>query len=388
MNLQLCSAHTPSDDSMDIRCHVFDKLIQFTPCSEASTVLSLPILKGKLPLADPDLVSPVRVNILLGAEDVTRAFSDEIQQMPDRQIQVSKTLFGWTITGGIQASAIVMTVTEKRNDLNYILENLWEREEPSKQRAVTLYQDTYHRLPDGQYSACHQYWIHLQNWENLVRLHSSVSLATNIHSKGKGNNKVLSEYEEINHSEKLVDTELTLPPTLHYYLPAHSVVKETSTTTKLCIVFDASDKTSSEYSLDTLLQMPSLCLLLTSILNCFRLHPVAISSDISKMFREVVLDPMEWNFHHFLHCSDKNGKVEDHWMKRLTFRISASPYLATQTLQQVDTDNQIEFPEAADTLKMYFYVDDCLTGTSIPSQAITLQHHPAKSRNDTPEMEE
>ena len=78
VNLQLRSAHTPSDDSMDVRCHVLDKLFQFTPYAEASTVFSLPILKGKLPLADPNLGSPVRVDILLGAEDVIRAFRDEI----------------------------------------------------------------------------------------------------------------------------------------------------------------------------------------------------------------------------------------------------------------------------------------------------------------------
>ena len=249
------TTHTP-DDSMDVRCHVLDKLFQFRPCAEASTVLSLPVLKGKLPLADPDLGSPVRVDILLGAEDATRTFRDEIQQTPDRRIQVSKTLFGWTITGGIQAStnkAIAMKVTEKPNDLNHILEKLWEREEPPKQRAVTLYQNTYHRQPDGRYSVC------LPRLDPSPELGESrplslkcfLSSECSLQRKGQlpAYNKVLSEYEELNHSEKVPDTELTLPPTLHYYLPAHGVVKETSTTTKLHIVFDASAKTSSGYSL-------------------------------------------------------------------------------------------------------------------------------------------
>ena len=275
-----------------------------------------------------------------------------------------------------------MKVTEKPNDLNHILEKLWEGEEPPKQRAVTLYQDTYHKLPDGRYSVC------------LPRLNPSpelgesrqLFLSNKLSLQRKGQlsayNKVLSEYEELNHSEKVPDTELTLPPTLHYYLP------ETSTTTKLCIVFDASAKTSSGYSLiDTLLPTPSLYLFLTS----FWLHPVAISSDISKMFREVVLDPAERNFHRFLRRSDKNGEVKDHRMKRLTFEVGASPYLATRILQQVATNNQIEFPEAADTLKTSFYVDDCLTGTSIPlklSLYNSIYAHPDQSRNDTPEMEE
>ena len=71
----------------------------------------------------------------------------------------------------------------------------------------------------------------------------------------------------------------------------HGVVKESSTTTKLRVVFDASAKTSTGYSLnDILLPGPSLYPKLTKMINQFCLNKIGMSDDILKMFREISLD--------------------------------------------------------------------------------------------------
>ena len=137
-------------------------------------------------------------------------------------------------------------------------------------------------------------------------------------------------------------------------MPAHGVVKDASTTTKLRVrvVFDASVKTPTGVSLnDILLPTPSLYPLLTSILNKFRLHKVALISDISKM--------LSWT-------SESGTELDE----ETYIRHSASPYLATQVLQQVASDHSELYPEAARIVKSSFYVDDCLTGAE---QAIHLQ---------------
>ena len=55
-----------------------------------------------------------------------------------------------------------------------------------------------------------------------------------------------------------------------YYLPMHAVVKESSTTTKLRVVFDASAKSTSGHSLnDVILSGPVLHPLLANILINF-----------------------------------------------------------------------------------------------------------------------
>ena len=68
------------------------------------------------------------------------------------------------------------------------------------------------------------------------------------------------------------------------------VVKNSSKTTKLHAVFDASAKTTSGCSLkDLLLAGPSLYSNLSTVISKFRCHHVAITGDISKMFRGILL---------------------------------------------------------------------------------------------------
>ena len=96
----------------------------------------------------------------------------------------------------------------------------------------------------------------------------------------------VNEYGEMGHAKRVPDDELQKPRKNCYYLPMHGVTKESSTTTKLRVVFDASAKTTSGFSLnDTLLTGPSLYPSLSSILNRFRCHSIGMSADISKMFR-------------------------------------------------------------------------------------------------------
>ena len=66
----------------------------------------------------------------------------------------------------------------------------------------------------------------------------------------------------------------------------HAVVKESSTTTKVRAVFDASVKSSTGVSLnDQLLVGPTVHSPLVDILMRFRLHRIALTTDVSRMYR-------------------------------------------------------------------------------------------------------
>ena len=90
---------------------------------------------------------------------------------------------------------------------------------------------------------------------------------------------VLNEYSVLEHAEQV---HMAKPASEVFYMPAHGVFKATYMTTRLRCVFDASAKSLTGVSLnDQLLAGPTLHPCLTTILSHFRLHAVAISSDIS-----------------------------------------------------------------------------------------------------------
>ncbi len=64
---------------------------------------------------------------------------------------------------------------------------------------------------------------------------------------------VVEEYFDLNHAEKASLCDLKKLDDAIYYLSMHGVIRESSTTTKLRVVFDASAKTTTSIFLINLL---------------------------------------------------------------------------------------------------------------------------------------
>ena len=93
----------------------------------------------------------------------------------------------------------------------------------------------------------------------------------------------------------------------------HGISKESSTTTKLGVVFDASAKASNSVSLnETLPTGPTLYPTLETILIRFRLPSIALTADISKMYRAVHLDPKDRDLHRFIWHAQPEGPLLDY----------------------------------------------------------------------------
>ena len=139
---------------------------------------------------------------------------------------------------------------------------------------------------------------------------------------------VIQEYINLGHVQPVPQPSLTTAKE-SYYLPMHGVVKSSSTSTKFRVMFDASAKTSSALSLnDTLLVGPTLHPNLDEILLRFRTYRVALTGDISKMFREVQLAEQDRHLHRFLWRAQPSDEICDYQMNRVTFGVASSPHLA------------------------------------------------------------
>ena len=105
--------------------------------------------------------------------------------------------------------------------------------------------------------------------------------------------------------------------------------------------------TTSGWSLnDTLSAGPMLHPKMAEILIRFRKYRIAVTGDISKMYREILLAPAEQQYHRFCWRPTVNEPVKIYCMKRVTFGVTCSPFLAVKTLQQAALDYGGAYPNA------------------------------------------
>ena len=112
---------------------------------------------------------------------------------------------------------------------------------------------------------------------------------------------VVHEYFYLGHVEPIPQADLKKALQEVFYLPMHAMRKESSTTIKLRVVFDTSAKTKSGTSLnDVLLVGPTVHSPLLDVLMKFRHHRVAMTTEISKMYRAVLLQGNQRDLHRFV----------------------------------------------------------------------------------------
>jgi hypothetical protein len=88
----------------------------------------------------------------------------------------------------------------------------------------------------------------------------------------------------------LIDNEDKEVP--QFYMPHHGTVKENSSTTKLRVEFNGSEKSSNGVSLnDILMTGPRVQDDLYDIVQRFRMYKIVMSADIAKMYRQIWIHP-------------------------------------------------------------------------------------------------
>ena len=90
------------------------------------------------------------------------------------------------------------------------------------------------------------------------------------------------------------------------------------------------------------------------------------------MYREVLLHPLDRALHRYIWRPTEEEDWAAYQMKRVTFGVTASPYLAVKVLQQVAYEFGENLPKAQWHLLQSFYVDDLMGGAETEEEAVQL----------------
>lgn len=370
--------------TIEVDCLILGKLTSYAPRSY--TVSDSWRHVCHLSLADPELHSNRAIDILLGADVYGDIIREGLLRFPGEPI-AQLTVFGWILSGPCNDSRIRSDRRDSEpvinslhvitnSDLTETLCRFWEIEEtpgvkfltPDEQKCEEIFINTTRRDSSGRYTVNLPFVTSLpidigNSYETAYKQYSRLDrrLTGNpmLHA---AYSKFLQEYLELGHMSPYTprsDNEQT------YFIPHHPVMKESSSTTKLRVVFNASCQTSNGKSLnDNLLIGPKLQLDLSSIILRWRTHHFAMVADAEKMFRQIRVVPEHSSFQLILWRPRVNEPIQTFRLETVTYGTASAPFLSLRVLHQLAADERERFPLAAHEIVESTYVDDIVFGSS------------------------
>jgi hypothetical protein len=148
------------------------------------------------------------------------------------------------------------------------------------------------------------------------------------------------------------------------------VLRESSVTTRLRVVFNGSCRSSTGVSLNDCLHIgPKLQQDISDILLRWRLYEHVFCADITKMYRQIKLHPEDRRFQKILWS--ESGPPSEFELNTITYGLSCAPYLALRVLRQLAHDEESKYPLAAKIVLNDMYMDDVLSGADTLTLART-----------------
>ncbi|XP_014214634.1 uncharacterized protein LOC106643863 [Copidosoma floridanum] len=332
-------------------------------------------------LADPKFHIPQAVDILLSSGTTLAVLAVGQLNITHNttNIILQKTSLGWIAAGGSDNISTSRKASCNVVKLDTMIERFWLVEEidtePSKSRDEIACEK--HFVNNTRRDPTGRYIVRLPFRCNKFELGESCSQALNrfysLERKFKVNpnfkveyEKVMQEYIDLNHMSLANDT------VGGYYLPHHAIIKSSSETTKLRVVFDASAKTSTGISLnEVLLVGPTIQDKIFEQVIKFRAHKYVITADIARMYRQIIVHPDDRKYQRVLWYH--NHQIRTYELNTVTFGVSSAPFLAIRTIQQLANDEASNSPRASKILLRDLYVDDLITGADTLGEIIQIR---------------
>lgn len=334
------------------------------------------------------------IDLLIGADHSGFLFTGDVVQVNESLVAMG-TKLGWVLQGSTLTSYVSthtnhLTNTSTNMD---ITAQLWDleaigikdpaetkRSEVLQREIMNFFCDTIRINEEGRYE------VHLP-WKEDVNLVSNKFLAMKrLQSTTKrlistGNfdeyDLVFKEWLDLGIIERVEDDNTG------HYLPHHAVIKESSLTTRVRPVFDASARDVNGSSLNSSLESGlNLLELIPKLLIDFRKHAVGITADIKKAFLQISLTAADRKYLQFLWWgNEERSQLVTYRHCRVVFGVTCSPFLLNATIRyHLDSENIIpaHLKATADKLKHSFYVDNCITSCTSNKDAAVFQEQSEK----------
>lgn len=380
---------TEPDFDLTIKAHILPKVTASLPT--ASIMRQSWNHMDGITLADPDFHKRGAIDMLLGADVYGHIIKEGLIKGPQGAPVAQSTRFGWILSGPTNSSTSGSCIhglhASREDPLHALLRRFWELDEiPAtnssplsieEQQCETQFATDHSRNETGRYI------IRLPFKQSPELLGSSKAKATRLIHKlsnsfvtdsdyANAYSDFIAEYARLQHMTLLPNDSQPETPT-SYYLPHHGIWRKNSLTTKLRVVFNGSSRTTSGISLNDVLHVGAkLQVDLFDVLIWFRQFRYVFSSDVEKMFRQILVHPDDRRFQQILWI-DHTQNLMTYQLNTVTYGLACAPFLALRTFQQLIQDEGSRFPLAVSPLNKGRYVDDIFGGADTLDTAQVTQ---------------
>ncbi|XP_046145431.1 uncharacterized protein LOC114881623 [Osmia bicornis bicornis] len=364
--------------SYNLNAYVLPRLSSYQT-AKSSCSASLAYLEGLTP-ADPNFLSSRRINLILGADIYAQIITAGLKHRPPNTPVAQATTLGWILTGPLRQSensdtqtnsAISLQCLMRESELVETLTRFWKLEEVLSTSHQLTEEET---ICEDHFSKTHKrdksgrYVVRLPFKSSPEKLGESRGAACTLLAKLERRFRLnvdlqtayrefLKEYGDLGHMERIPEPIQT--PGSTYYLPHHGVMRESSSTTKLRVVFNASCKTSSGVSLNDLVHKgPNLLPEIFSLLLRWRKYTIVFSADVEKMYRQIRVAGEDCDFQRIVWRDTLDESLKTYKLTTVTYGMACAPYLAIRTLHQLSREEKETYPLAAHCITRDVYVDD------------------------------
>ncbi|XP_018405645.1 PREDICTED: uncharacterized protein LOC108781997 [Cyphomyrmex costatus] len=396
----ICEVHVLSKCSnfeASVQCLIVPKITKNLPSVEIDRdKLKIP---GNIALADSEFHKNGPIDLLLGAEFFFDILEVGKIDLGKDELVLQNTRLEWIIAGTVPMTACKISIDEGRaistltclvecsHTLSERLEKFWKLEN---------YDSDTSRALSANDKKCEQYFeqtvTRTSSGKFVVKLpfrdanlpigdNREIAFKRLMHLENRFKRddimleryvKFMREYIDLGHVS-------IVKPTLGeckgaVYLPHHGVLKESSSSTKLRVVFDASAKNNKGVSLnDALLIGPVLQDNLIDIVIRFRTYKIALTADLQKMYRQVLVHENDRDFQRILWRFSLEDSIEEYRLNIVTYGQACASYIAVRCLRQLAVEGEERYPLASHTLLHNTYVDDIISGSDTTESVQVLQ---------------